>query len=540
MPIARLEECTNPRLYNGGLTRIMTSAEQEVYRKILSDVTWRISNLYMVRDPWGKLVPFRPNAGQLWYLRNRHYWNLIAKARRLGFSTIIDIIGLDRAIFNSNQSIGLIDLTITDAKKKLAVMAEAYRTMGLGVEGLEEQERHELNAFLLKEFPTTCAPDKIPAETISWENGSRFTCSTTFRGGALQYLHVSEFGPIALHRPMDARKILTGALPAVASGNMVNFESTHKGGKGGEHYELIREALARQGKAHNPREFKMLFFPFYQDPKNVIPANQVALRPEEEKIFEAWQAKGIKLSPDQKAFWANEYRTLKHDTFREWPACIEDMFRAPVEGSIYGERLAEAEAEGRVGHFGVEPHWPCLVAWDLGFSDSTAMWLIQATRLDYRILDFYQGSGNPVSHYINKVQEWSRWAPIRQNLLPHDAEQNSRSGRTFLGDAREAGLQDCQVVPQTRNIWMGINEARELMKNCVWHARTEKGRELLGQYRKRIYEDGQSMNPTPVHDHTSHAADAFRTFAEARILGLISPYMGAVSFEHGAVEVIGV
>jgi hypothetical protein len=501
----------------------------------LSNRDWRLRNLYEIFDPWGRPVPFRPNVGQEWYLANRNHWNLITKARRNGFSTIIGICDLDYVAFNESQHAGLIDLTITDAKKKLGNLAHAWETVGLNVPGLSDGDRIRLRALL-----HAAAPMKATETELEFGNGSTYTCSTTFRGGALQRLHVSEFGPMAMHRPLDAKKILTGALPTVAVGNQVNFESTHKGGRFGEHFDLIEEAMGSIGKPHGIREFKLLFFPFQQNPANRLPADSITLREVEIQILKQYEQKGIVLEPEQKAFWASEFRKLKHDIYREWPACLEDIFRSPVEGSIYGEQLAEAEAQGRVGDFGVDDRWPCFVAWDLGFSDAMSMWLIQVTKLGFRVLDYYENSGEKVAHYVRKVAEWNAWAPVSMNLLPHDAEQTSRSGRTFIGDAREAGLKSCLVVPQTRDIWIGINEARSLMADAVWHSRTKVGRELLGAYRKNVAEDGKTLRPGVVHDHTSHAADGFRTFAEAWKLGMVSPHIGSEPQGASTVEVLGV
>lgn len=64
--------------------------------------------LYYIKDKQGNKIPFIPNEQQLHYLKNRWTKNIILKARQLGFSTLIDIMSLDKALFSSYKSMGII------------------------------------------------------------------------------------------------------------------------------------------------------------------------------------------------------------------------------------------------------------------------------------------------------------------------------------------------------------------------------------------------------------------------------------------------
>jgi hypothetical protein len=60
----------------------------------------------------------------------------------------------------------------------------------------------------------------------------------------------------------------------------------------------------------------------------------------------------------------------------------------------------------------------------------------------------------------------------------------------------------------------GINAARLLLARCWFDkGRTGEGVELLKQYRRAWNEERKCFEPRPLHDHTSHAADAFRYLA---------------------------
>ena len=48
---------------------------------------------------------------------------------------------------------------------------------------------------------------------------------------------------------------------------------------------------------------------------------------------------------------------------------------AAIAGAYYARLLAEAESSGRIGRVPWEPALPVHTAWDLGYSDGTAIWL---------------------------------------------------------------------------------------------------------------------------------------------------------------------
>lgn len=494
---------------------------EAVLIKRLSDREWRLANLYSIRDPWGKIVQFTPNEAQVWYAKERHWWNLLTKARRAGFSTRIGLGNLDRAIFNDTQTCGLIDFKLDDGKGKMAILQEAWERIGLHIPGVSQDTRESIHQYIHNKVKLTSRGETW----MEWSNGSSYSCSTTFRGGTLQALHISEFGPICDERPRDAQNIIDGAFPAVATGCTIDIESTYKGPPSGLFYDLIEEAQGRMGAELHKREFKFLFFGFQMDSKNQLPVGSVHVTPETNKVFAGWEKDGVNLTEEQKMFWANEHRKMKGRAFREWPATPQDMFRAPIEGAIYGDQVSKLKAQGRFGDFYAQDFHPIYAAWDLGHSDSTAIWLIQVTKLDFRALAYYESNGQPIDHYASVIATWERDLEITvaRHLLPHDAAHHSLSGKTFLTEAKSAGLRNCIVVPRTTDKWIGINEARGLLDSFCFHTRCKHGLQLLASYRKDVKNDNGRFKEQPLHDHTSHCADAFRTFADAFKLGLASP-----------------
>ncbi|MPW54154.1 terminase, partial [Moraxella catarrhalis] len=179
----------------------------------LADPLYRLNNLYYITDKTGKKVKFKMTAEQYNYFKHEHSRNIILKARQLGFTTQVCIMQLDSALFES-QKCALIAHTLHDAKRLF-------------------REKVKFAYEHLPDLIKLANPIKIETkEEMVFENGGSVTVSTSFRGGTLQRLHVSEFGKICAKYPDKAREIVTGAFEAVSLGGIVTLESTAEGRQG--------------------------------------------------------------------------------------------------------------------------------------------------------------------------------------------------------------------------------------------------------------------------------------------------------------------
>jgi hypothetical protein len=93
----------------------------------LKDREWRIDNLYYIKDKQGNKIKFVRNPSQKKFWDEMWYNNIILKDRQRGFSTLIALFIYDSCLFNSNIQAGIIDLTLPDAKKKLAKISFAHK-----------------------------------------------------------------------------------------------------------------------------------------------------------------------------------------------------------------------------------------------------------------------------------------------------------------------------------------------------------------------------------------------------------------------------
>lgn len=198
--------------------------------------------------------------------------------------------------------------------------------------------------------------------------------------------------------------------------------------------------------------------------------------------------------------------SIKQEYFCSWDAAIP--------GSYYGKLIAELEAQDCIGHVPYDPRYPVVTAWDLGVGDSTAIWFAQRTRTELRVIDFYESSGVGADHYARVVKE--KPYMYDYHILPHDADDrewgNNASSR--VDTLKSLGVKPLRVMPRA-SIDDGINAVRILLhgarfdrKNC------ERGVDALRQYQRRWDDKLKVFSQAPLHDWTSHAADAFRYLAQ--------------------------
>ncbi len=188
-------------------------------------------------------------------------------------------------------------------------------------------------------------------------------------------------------------------------------------------------------------------------------------------------------------------------------------FDAAIQGTYFGPIIDDAN-RNLVGTVPYDPVQPVITAWDLGTTDSTAIWFVQRDKTDQRLLriiDFYENSEKDIFHYIQYVK--AKPYIYDHHIMPHDVTQVSwETGRTRLDLLRQHGM--TIRIAKKIGIQEGISMAQTLLYTCRFdETKCREGLSHLRQYRaKQDRKTGEYLDE-PVHDQHSHAADAFRTLA---------------------------
>lgn len=438
------------------------------------------------------------NEAQRTYWENLWYRNICLKARQLGFSTLIGIDALDNAIFNSNTKIGLIDRSMKEVTKKLDKLKFAYA---------------RLPAWLQEQRPLV----KANSEVMEFANGSEIAVGTSHRGGTLQFLHVSELGPIAAVSPGKAKEIRVGAFPAVHEGQMIHVESTAKG-TAGEFYELVQraEALQKEGRKLSTLDFKLHFFPWWKHQAYRLPADLVPIPPHLIEYYDELSGKfGVNLDPEQKAWYAAKLHEVGPDDIKsEFPATPEEAFHSSIEGAYFKREMSKARMDGRIGDVPYDESKPVNTFWDLG-RGTTAIWFHQTDGMRHRLIDYYEDGGESMPFYVRKLQEIKdkrKFICYGKHYGPHDIGnvEWGGDGKSRLERAAALGLH-FDYVERVMEKENSIEEGRHFLNLCfIDSTYCERGIACLDNYRKQWDERRATWKSEPFGDWASHGADALQ------------------------------
>ena len=454
------------------------------------DAYWRLNNLYWIQDKYGRKVKFNLNWAQQELYDNLWYCNVILKARQLGISTFVCILFLDRCLFNSNLSAGIIAHTLEDAQ-------QLFRKFKFAYDHLNEEIKRRISA----------ANDT--SQMLKFSNNSSIRVGTSLRSSTFQYLHISEFGKICAKFPDKANEIVTGSLNTVAPGQYIFIESTAEG-RDGYFYDICKRAQSMRMNDLSKLDFKFHFFPWWKEPV-YRSGSTMAISQDLADYFDHLKNLNIKLDDDQRHWYAIKHATQQENMRREFPSTPEESWEVSNEGFYYGKQMSIARAQKRVGLIPYDDQLPVFTAWDLGYNDSTSIWFFQLIGKEIRLIEYIEGSGESLSHWLGVVK--SKEYIYEKHLAPHDIMVHEyTSGMTRQASARKMGF---NLVPvQKVEIIPGIDAARSIMNRCWFdEKKCAQGIKCLENYKKDWDDRNATWRSQPLHNWASHGADAFRTLA---------------------------
>jgi phage terminase large subunit len=284
---------------------------------------------------------------------------------------------------------------------------------------------------------------------------------------------------------------------------------------------VIRPLLAdRQGwatfigtpKGHN--QFWDVYNNATQDPNwyvKVLRASQTGLLPDSEL--------------------ADAAKSMSQDQYLQEFECD---FESAILGAFYGKEMRQLTDQGRVTDVRHDPMFKVHTAWDLGYSDDTAIWFFQVIHGEIRLLDYHYSNGQPVAFYAGVIEsrEVERGYDYGYHYLPHDARAktlaSNRSVIEQLGD--KIPMKSLRIVPNL-GLQDGIQASRLALTRAWFDHKCADGIECLRQYQREYDEDKKVFRDKPRHDWTSHGADAFRYLSivwkdEAKIVTKDEPIRG--------------
>lgn len=194
---------------------------------------------------------------------------------------------------------------------------------------------------------------------------------------------------------------------------------------------------------------------------------------------------------------------------------------AAVVGAVFGEEIRDMERSGRVTPLSYDKRFPVDTSWDLGVGDPTVILFWQQVGNMYRLFDWYSATDTGLDHYAKVLKQ--KGYLYRNHYGPHDIDvrewgANGISRRT---QARRLGINFTVTpkLPKDTSISLGSALVDRMFLNAddVEPEQPEADCHFvlnaLKNYHFPYDKERKVVGKKPVHDWSSHYADAFMTMA---------------------------
>lgn len=209
----------------------------------------------------------------------------------------------------------------------------------------------------------------------------------------------------------------------------------------------------------------------------------------------------------------------------------EASFEAAIVGAVWGAEITKLKQSGRLAPCGYDPRYPVHTAWDLGVRDFTIILYFQSVGNEERLIDITAATDLGLDSYAKILAEKGYY--YGNHWGPHDIQNREwGTGTSRMDQAARLGLHFKRVsnTPKDDQIALGAQLMNRLVINNTEDLDSGEpvcgyALEALTNYRFKFDVTRKISSSTPVHDWTSHVADAFMTYAcaKARDIGFQRP-----------------
>ena len=233
-------------------------------------------------------------------------------------------------------------------------------------------------------------------------------------------------------------------------------------------------------------------------------------------FYDVWEQAGISPSWYRFILKASESGIIPQAELDEMKASMpEDEYEsemecswfAAVKGSYYGTEMKKA----KVGDFPSVPGVASHYVFDLGYTDTTAIWRWQEFPDHLLVTLAKEWHAQSIDFYLNWLHAQREAGFTMGNVwLPHDARAKSlQTGRSIVEQFLSNGVRP-HLVPSL-SIQDGVSAARMMFKEIVFdETGCYEGLKALKSYKREFDDEKKAFRDKPLHDWASNFADSFR------------------------------
>lgn len=208
---------------------------------------------------------------------------------------------------------------------------------------------------------------------------------------------------------------------------------------------------------------------------------------------------------------------------------------AAVVGAVWGKELSEMTE--RIMPMTYDPRFPVITSWDIGVADETVILFWQIVGNQVRLIDWYAATDLGLAHFAQTLRDRKYFYSM--HIWPHDGKVREwgADGMSRKKQAENLGMQNIKIMPNIPKR-QSIGLSSQLLKRTYINADLNYPAanpeddcgfiyNTLKQYRYKFNPDTRVMSSEPIHDWTSHYADAVAQMAINEALhsrnGLVAP-----------------
>lgn len=233
---------------------------------------------------------------------------------------------------------------------------------------------------------------------------------------------------------------------------------------------------------------------------------------------------------DTSVFTEDQLRLERLDYIQQFGRTIgESLFEqeyyssweAAVVGSIFGKELKILEDEGRAVPLIYDRRFPVDTSWDLGVSDETVILFWQTIGNEIRLIDWYSASNAGLNHFAEVLA--GKPYLYRHHFGPHDinVREWGNNAVSRKAQAKQLGINFTATpsLPKDEQISAASNLISRMVINTSGASALDPYDDCAfvldawKNYRFNYDREKRILSKMPVHDWTSHYADALMVMA---------------------------
>lgn len=225
-----------------------------------------------------------------------------------------------------------------------------------------------------------------------------------------------------------------------------------------------------------------------------------------------------RLHPEKNDAWYESQKNRR--TPEEVAQELDISYESSRKGQVYREEWSRLVAEGRLKELTPDDRLPVITSWDFGIGDSTAIIFFQEGYDGrVRVIDYYEESGQAIDHYIQLLQKWAQ--PKDEGgkgyrYWYHVGDMNIKRRELGTGHSVWETLRAAGIIIRGKKVTKKLNAidaTRRMMGKMEVDKRLLQLVSAIENYHYEWDEDRRVFSADPLHDWSSHAADALSYFA---------------------------